>query len=93
MCPKYGEVHHRNADQDIEVFFTKSEYNKFQMENFQEFNLKGLLGRLFSSSYTPREHDSNYQVLKTEMQKLFNKFQINNKVKFEYYTILYYGRI
>lgn len=92
-CPNYGIVHHREADRDIEEFFHSESFKIHQMTNYQEFDLRGLLGRLFSSSYTPKEGEDNYQLLISEMEKLFKKHQIENKIRFEYFTMLYYGKL
>lgn len=63
------------------------------MKNYQYFDFQGLQGRVESSSYSPQKGSSNYQLLITALKDLYNKFQVNNQVKFEYKTQMYYGRI
>lgn len=59
------------------------------MENFQEFNLDGLKGRLKSSSYCPKEGPV-YDRIMAEIEKLFCNYEKSGVIKFEYETKMYY---
>ena len=90
----YKEVNHKNIDiNKIEDFFStfKSVYKteKLVFENYQIFDYEGLEGRLLSSSYVPSKGHENYEHMLIELHKIFNKYNENGKVKFEYETLVY----
>ncbi|MFW9922973.1 MAG: class I SAM-dependent methyltransferase [Candidatus Thorarchaeota archaeon] len=92
-CPEYSSPDHlRYSDEGIENFF-KNKVEYFSCENFQVFNFEGLKGRVLSSSYALKEGQEGYEQFIEDLFELYNKYQINNQVKFDYQTDLYYGRL
>ncbi len=89
----YKEINHQNiTDGELESLFVKN-YKKKIFDNFQKFDLEGLKGRLFSSSYTPTPEDPEYNLLNNGIEDLFNRFNDNGKILFNYKTEIYSGSI
>jgi SAM-dependent methyltransferase len=83
----YPETH------DMENFFGKGNFRRHELPNFQEFDFVGLVGRLRSSSYAPKEDNANYQLILTALRKLFDANQKSGRVRMEYTTQIYLGRL
>ena len=88
--PEYKAVTHKNiSDIEINDFFSPKNTHLESLENFQEFNLDGLKGRLRSSSYCPKE-GLLYDTLMIKIEKLFYKYEKKGVIKFAYKTKIYY---
>ena len=86
---EYKEVNHRNIeDIEIERFFSPKTMYVYELENEQWFDLEGLKGRLQSSSYCPKEGEE-YIRLMNEIDNLFQKYQVDNQIIFNYDTKMY----
>ena len=91
---KYGTdfqvVKHENlGNKDFNKFYGVKNFKIASFENFQIFDFTGLKGRLLSSSYLPPENKN----MLGDLKKLFDKFNDAGKIKFEYETKVYYGKI
>lgn len=92
-CPEYVSVDHRRiSEENIKKFFG-STIDYFSCENSQLFDLDGLIGRVLSSSYSPKENQEEYQPLVKDLGELFKKYEENGKVKFDYIIEMYYGHL
>lgn len=60
-------------------------------ENAQVFDLEGLLGRVFSSSYTPPPGDPGHASMRTAVVNLFARHAHEGHVTFQYETRVFYG--
>lgn len=89
----YEKVNHQNLTDEILKKIFKAGYRKSVFKNSQTFDLNGLLGRLFSSSYTPTKEHPNYYKLIEEMKNLFDRYNKNGSVKFYYNTEVFSGSI
>ncbi|MBS1517022.1 MAG: class I SAM-dependent methyltransferase [Bacteroidetes bacterium] len=90
----YEKVNHENVNEDvIKNFFNPEEISVKSFYNFQDFDYEGLKGRVLSSSYMPNENDPVCAEMLKALEKLFDKYQSDGKVKMEYDTIVYYGRL
>ena len=94
----YKVVNHRNiGSKEIRSYFSSFVDNKSFKEsafkNFQDFDFEGLKGRLLSSSYVPTEEQPNYNEMLVELQRIFDTFNKDGQVRFEYSTNLYFGQI
>ena len=90
----YENVNHDNIDESvIKNFFSPSEYNVMNFPNYQEFDLAGLKGRLLSSSYVPLQDSPVFEDMISESENIFMKNNVNGKVKMEYGTVVYYGKL
>lgn len=90
----YSKVDHKNIDdKKIETFFSPNRVIKKSFSNKQVFNFYGLKGRLLSSSYAPDEKHPKHKEMIEALQKIFNSFNQNNAVQFNYETKLYLGKL
>ena len=89
----YGEVNHKNIDEQVFIDFFDGGYKMQTFDNYQHFDLEGLKGRILSSSYMPAEDHKDFPFMMSVLRKIFNRFQENGKVTIEYDTRIYYGKI
>jgi SAM-dependent methyltransferase len=90
----YEQVDHRRIDDDvIRVFFGPNQFRLKQFENVQVFDYEGVKGRLLSSSYAPEEGRLNYEPMIAGLEKIFQTYQDEGRVVFEYVTQMYYGQL
>jgi SAM-dependent methyltransferase len=91
---EYRDVCHKNVDD--EAFEQLYGGNKFHLETFsnhQLLDLESLKGRLLSSSYAPLEDHPNHAPLLTGLADLFARYAMEGRVRFEYKTELFYGKL
>ena len=82
-----------NDDGLIREFFAGGNMSRRSLPNEQTFDLEGLIGRMRSSSYAPLESDANYAPMMTALEELFRANQNEGRVRMEYSTHVYYGRL
>lgn len=88
----YEQVRHNNVDKPVlDTFFDS--YKKYAVYNEQLFNFEGLKGRLLSSSYVPAEGHPNHEPMLAQLRIMFDEYQKNGQVRFEYDTEIYIGSI
>lgn len=68
-------------------------FQRRELANSQEFDLEGLRGRLRSSSYAPQFGHPNYDPMMNALQKLFDAHQRAGRVRMNYTTQIYFGRL
>lgn len=87
---EYKFVNHRNIrDEELSEFFFPKKMSKVCIDNKQTLNLEGLKGRLNSSSYCPKS-GKRHDKLMLEIERIFEKYQVNNTIEFEYETLIYW---
>jgi ubiquinone/menaquinone biosynthesis C-methylase UbiE len=87
----YKEVTHRDISESVlSDFFSPRTMTKYQLPNFQDLDLNGLIGRMMSSSYIPKEGEEHHILVK-EITRLFHSHQVDGKIRFEYKTSVYIG--
>ena len=90
----YAKVDHKNIDDTkIEAFFSPDNIIKKSSTNQQVFDFEGLKGRLLSSSYAPVENHPNHNKMIEALKDIFQSFNKNNTVQFDYETKLYVGQL
>jgi len=90
FAPDYNSVNHMNISyEDIEGFFNPNKVLMFEFENIQVFDLVGFLGRIQSSSYTPKLNTSEHGILMRAAEDLFYSYESDGAIEFEYVTRLY----
>ena len=69
------------------------DYRMTRLDNFQRLDLRGLIGRLLSASYSPLLGDPSYPELIRRATDLFNRDQDEGIVTLEYWTEVYAGQL
>jgi SAM-dependent methyltransferase len=89
----YKEVNHKNVDATALKAFFGTKPHKAVFPNCQRFDFDGLKGRLLSSSYAPEAGQPRHEEMLAALRKLFDEHQHNERVTFDYDTIVFYGRL
>lgn len=93
----YTEINHRNITESHEAkfsrFFRDGVYQSVTFPNYQYFDYAGVKGRLLSSSYAPNESHPNHLPMLAALQQIFEEYQEDRQVVFEYNTELFFGRV
>jgi hypothetical protein len=90
----YREVVHTNVDQTkLAAFFGPGGFRTFRLDNEQLFDREGVRGRTRSSSFTPPPGHPDFEPMMRELDRLFDEFNDAGRVRFEYDTDLYVGRL
>jgi len=90
----YTSVNHKNIDEKkIAAFFATNHFKKQIFSNKQVFDFEGLKGRLLSSSYTPDENHSKHKPMIEALKNIFDSFNQNNTVQFDYETKVYLSKM
>jgi len=90
----YSVVNHSNVDPDaIQSFFDPGRFTLASFPNQQVFDFEGLFGRLMSSSYAPEPGNPKHEPMVTDLAALFQTYEKNGTVSFEYDTLVYYGQL
>ncbi len=88
----YAEVDHKTIhNRDILAPFFGGEFFEASFENFQRFDLEGLMGRLHSASYMPAKGQADYAPMAKRAAEIFAAHAVKGRVTFEYDTRVYYG--
>ena len=83
----------RDDEAAIAAFFGASGFRLMRAKHDQSFDLEGLTGRLLSSSYVPSVgHPAHVQML-IDLEAIFAEHQENGRVRFDYETRIYFGRL
>ena len=61
--------------------------------NAQEFDFKGLLGRIVSSSYMPQPDHPRYPAMLRQVEELFSRCRKDDHVQLEYDCVVTYGKL
>lgn len=90
----YQRGRHENIDaQALSLFYGHGNYAEATFSNTQSFDLDGLRGRLLSSSYAPGPGHATHDPMMRELAVLFDRFQADGRVSFDYDTKVYVGGI
>jgi SAM-dependent methyltransferase len=89
----YAHVRQENVAADIAGFYAPAAVELAVFDNWQDLDLDGLQGRLFSASYTPEPGHPDYESMLKDAEDLFQAHEVHGKVTIEYDTKLYYGRL
>jgi SAM-dependent methyltransferase len=93
-APEYRQVDHRRMDNAVmDQFFGARRWKEAVFPNQQRFDLKGLLGRMHSSSYAPPPGSEAYRAVNQDLTRAFAEHQEEGLVAFRYATKIYAGRV
>src|ERR1700755_738233 len=81
------------AGESINALFGPSEVHTKTFDNEQVVDFDGLKGRLTSASYAPTHGHPNYEPLMRELSALFERHQRDGRVRIEYDSKVFYGRL
>ncbi|NCD71478.1 class I SAM-dependent methyltransferase [Mucilaginibacter agri] len=91
---KYKDSKERTVNGErLKGFFKDGIFETKTYPYQQVFDLDGLVGRSFSSSYSPLQDTTEGDILTQNLTNLFNKYQIDGKVYFNYDTKMYVGKV
>jgi SAM-dependent methyltransferase len=92
--PEYAQVDHKQVDLDIiQAVFPTTAFKTRSFDNQQWFDLAGVKGRLMSSSYAPEADHPNHAPMLAELAAIFEAYQRNGQIVFEYDTRVNYGQL
>ena len=74
-------------------FFGKNPLRHRELPNFQDFDFQGLVGRLRSSSYAPKEGHPNHQPMMSQLRKIFDANHADGRVRMVYTTHIYFAQL
>ena len=91
----YEKVRHDSLSKDEtnEAFFGQGNFVVYTEPYVQQFDQAGLIGRAFSSSYTPEPDQPNYESLLNGLRDLHERYQHDGVVNFDYTTKMIVGRL
>jgi SAM-dependent methyltransferase len=89
----YEAVRHERTTDAIGEFFAPSPFQLRVFDSRQEFDFEGLRGRLLSSSYSPAVGHPKHEPMLRELRRIFDAYQQNGQVSFDYDTRVYYGSL
>jgi ubiquinone/menaquinone biosynthesis C-methylase UbiE len=81
------------SEQHMREFFGAGHYHSRMVPNFQEFDFDGIAGRLRSSSFIPAADNPNFAPMMEELQRIFAEHNQDDRVRMEYSTHIYFGRL
>jgi len=90
---EYKEVNHYRITSDVINNFFTSDYEKKIFSYSQTFDWEGLIGRLCSSSYTPKIDTEEYKKLENRIKEIYEKYSENGTIMFNYESIIQSGKI
>jgi len=89
----YHWVNHVNIGTDVVAdFFAPAPLHVATFPNSQFFDLEGLKGRAFSSSYVPNKGQPGHDDVIIGLEAIFQNHAENGLVEFEYLTNIYYAQ-
>lgn len=89
----YQDVRHERTTEVVNEFFDPAPFQERAFPNFQEFDYAGLEGRLLSSSYVPGPESPKHAPMLRELRRVFDAHAVDGRVRCEYKTRLYFGRL
>jgi SAM-dependent methyltransferase len=81
------------SEEHMRDFFGAGAYSSHTLPNFQEFDFDGVAGRLRSSSFIPTQDHPNFAPMMAELQRIFDAHNQDDRVRLEYTTHIYFGRL
>lgn len=89
----YTSVNHENVTDDALRAALGEGYTRHVVPNAQVFDFDALKGRLLSSSYAPNADHPGHVPMLSALRRIFDEHQREGRVRFEYDTEIYLGRV
>lgn len=80
-------------DHDVLDKFFEGRYKILELENYLDLTLEGVMGRYASTSYAIGPEEAGHESLVTEMKEAFRKYQNDGRVRIQYITKIFLGRV
>lgn len=98
LLQQYAIEYEKLASQDydesiIHDFYAPAPYLLETLPNKQVFDKAGLIGRVLSTAYAPRDNPPQLDKLIKAMQDCFDMYQSDGEVEFLYQTKIYLGQV
>jgi sterol desaturase/sphingolipid hydroxylase (fatty acid hydroxylase superfamily)/SAM-dependent methyltransferase len=94
LIPGYSNpTNPHRVDELVSSFLQGGHIQHREFENFHVLNFEGLLGRAMSSSYFPFPEEENYNALMQRLRELYEKYNENGHITFEYIVHLHIGKL
>jgi ubiquinone/menaquinone biosynthesis C-methylase UbiE len=95
---EYSKDYQETAAQKFDLTVTEEFFSPNKMyiqvfDNEQLLDWDGLQGRLRSTSYCLPTDDPNFDAMMNALARIFEKYEIQGKIRFKYLTKVYYGRL
>ena len=74
-------------------FFGAGKFEHRVLPNHQDFDFEGFKGRLLSASYAPLPGHADYEPMMDRLREIFERYQVEGRVRFDYETQMYWGRV
>lgn len=87
----YASVRHDRIDHAALSAFFAGPFSATTLQHRHVLDLEGLIGRVFSSSYTPPQRHPGREPMLRELRAAFDRHQQDGVVVFEYDTEMYVG--
>lgn len=92
-CLEYKGSKAEQFNHTVTGFFEPYVMHTQSFPNEQVFDWEGLQGRLLSTSYClPTDHPKFSEML-AALKRIFERYQVNNNIRFLYQTKVYYGQL
>lgn len=92
--PNYKNLSETHINlKSIDNFFDPYPFHYQKFPNFIIYDLDGLKGHFLSSSLIHKNDDTNMQAVLKELEKIFNIHQQFGKIRFDYNTLIFIGKI
>lgn len=90
----YARVRHQNiGEEQLQAFFGPQAFHRKTLANSQVFDREGLIGRTLSCSFVPLSGHPGHLSLMPALDRIFEEWQVQGRVTFEYDTLVYAGRL
>lgn len=86
-------THRRISRKDFEGFFGTRRIERITVPNKQSLDWNGVLGRLASTSYSPKQGTPEFAKARERLKELFDRYSVRSRIMFRYRTIVYLARI
>ncbi len=89
----YQRVREPGRRKDALAAFFNGRFQVREFSNEQIFDFEGLKGRKLSASYIPLPDHPDYPAMIENLKQIFDRYQENGFVRFQYITRLFYGQL
>ncbi len=87
-----NKYQHKNTE-ERNNFFKDKKYETYTFVHSKDYTLEMLIGLSKSLSYAPKEDNDYYDEFINGIINIYNKYQTNNYVTFDFHTEMYIGKV